>query len=385
MTCSLRWLGLLSVCLCICLVFTPSALAQTQSDDDDHPVGATSPGAGQATTGREVSNVLRIGVLGVRPTFEAERRVPQAERERMNKALFATTEEINFAERLVIPTESVLKYLGPREQSEYMKCWLNPSCLQQTLAPANLDLVAVGNLRLAEIDRSKVLTDDTPLDGTGSFFDKPQQEELFFAEYTLFIRIIDIRRGRILRELLVTHTDVSRLPEMGRSAYREALVQLGFITDRPVHALVTGDDDQDDDFTAVQTIDDIVRPEPVRNRGMKIAAWTTFGLGLAAEALGLTFGVMSSNAQRDAENATSPAGMRSADSDRRTYMITANVMYGTGGALLITSAVLFALGYSNNDVVGSGGDAPEPQPALTGGGLGVLPEGGLFFQAQGRF
>jgi hypothetical protein len=378
----LRWLGLLSVCLLLVLGMTSAATAQMRSDDDDYTAPAsdddddgrmygTSPSSSQNAVD---SSMLHIGVLSVRPTFEAKQQVPKAVRDRIDQLIFSTTEEINFAERQIVPFDSIMKQLGPREQKQYMTCWLNPMCLSKTLEPAKIDITIASKLRMVQVQG------EPAGDPSTSIFENQQVEKPILAEYSLFIRIIDTKRGRILREVLVTHTDIGRIPEMGQKAYREALMQLGFIVDRPIGAATVSDADDAD----TMAIEEAIKPEPVQNKGMKIAAWTTLGLGLTCEVLGLTFGVLSKQKQNDAESATTLTGLRSANDDRNTYMITANTMYAVGGGLLISSVVLFVLGYSSDDVVGSGG-GDSGSPELTGGGLSLGPEGGVFFQAQGRF
>lgn len=370
------------------IFYSATAMAQVVSDDDEVvEVVETEVDTDEATPEKRL---LRLGVLNVRATYDAERFVSESVRRSISQKILGEMEKVN-TPSVVVPHSSLMKLMGPRERVKYDTCWIDRECLAIALKPANLDVIVASKLRVKEIDTTHFVDDKgrkIELDLTGEksgFFeaDKMDKGETPFAEYTLFIRILDIRGQRIMREVLVSHTDYSRLPELGERELHQALLALGFISDMPSDM---GPDYRSDDG-GDKPVPVIVQPEisadPTRKLGVKIAAWTTFGTGLLAGGLGLLFGQLSNSAQSDAEWATTPKEFEDSDAKRETYMITANAMYGTGGGLLLTSLILFAVGYYEDDdsgIAGSAGDAP-PVP-LTG--VMVTPDG-FFVNTQTRF
>ncbi len=347
-----------------------SAEAQAVSDDDDvlvgndDPYSSTSDDGYSDDSGVSVQNAnarnLRIGVMEVRSTFEAENAVSDLTRGRIFEYLQMTSEEINAAQRTVIPHNNVMKYLGPAEKSMYNKCWIDASCLAKALKASDLDLVVVSKLRMTAIgpkpEMQAGMNTDSPL---------PRQQ----AEYSLFIRLVDLRRSRVMAESLQTEYDSSKLPNLGQQGYRRMLVNAGLITDRPIGMVVpiSTPDDADAIYKAPA-------PAKTRNLGLKVGAWTTLSLAAVSGALGLTFGVLSNKARDDAKKALTIQDLKDKDDQRETYMITSNVMYGLGGAFLVSSIVLFVL-----DIQDKG-----PETFGSGGGISVTPDG-FFVQAQTRF
>jgi len=72
-------------------------------------------------------------------------------------------------------------------------------------------------------------------------------------------------------------------------------------------------------------------------------AWATFGAGVAALGAGVAFGVISKNANQAAQDAEyQKASLLSYDKAKKNALV-ANILYGAGGAAVLTSAVLFYL------------------------------------------
>lgn len=72
-------------------------------------------------------------------------------------------------------------------------------------------------------------------------------------------------------------------------------------------------------------------------------AWATFGAGIAALGAGVAFGVISKNANQAAQDAEyQKAALLSHDKAQKNALV-ANILYGAGGAAVLTSAVLFYL------------------------------------------
>ncbi|RJO66466.1 MAG: hypothetical protein C4523_12330 [Myxococcales bacterium] len=357
------------VLFCFVLGALTPAWAQAESDDadtrpttesDDEDVLPPAQSEREARTAEMNSDVLRVGLLDIRPTFEAENLVSMAERQQATLGLLQITQEINVQKSLAIPQESIMKTLGLAEKAAFQKCWVDPACLTLALKPANLDIVVATKLRVVEINPTE-LTDNEgnplelgPADSQGG-------KKQIFADYSLFIRLIDLKNHRILREILLNHTDYAQLIDQTRTKYRAALKEMGLIVDRPEGMAKpdSGPDDVDALYKAPVSTHD-------PKLGLKIGAYTTLGMAVLTGAAGIAFGVLSDKAKDDAGNAVTIASLEDSDSKRRTYMITSNVMYGLAGAFAVTSIVLFVLGYQNSD-----------QFASTGGVM-VTPDGAMF-------
>jgi tetratricopeptide (TPR) repeat protein len=92
--------------------------------------------------------------------------------------------------------------------------------------------------------------------------------------------------------------------------------------------------------------------------------WVTLGTGAAAVAAAGTFELLRRQADNEANSALTPAQYRDRRDQVDTYRTTSLVLLGTGGALGITSAVLFVLG------------AGDGEPArATGGAVGCTTQG----------
>ena len=113
----------------------------------------------------------------MRPNFEAERAIPENVRGKLASDLLQTMDEINTRPKALIPSQSVLKNLGPRERVLYDSCWVDPDCLASALVASNLDTVLVGKLHFKQLD----------LPGP----DRPQQQPFRAAS-------LEGHRGRIL-------------------------------------------------------------------------------------------------------------------------------------------------------------------------------------------
>ncbi len=362
--------SVLMVLTAVCLLAWPG-VSFAQSDDDD-TVPMSSDDADTVQTGNDAQRgptrekaeqldqkVFRIGVLEMRPTFEVEQKIEASKRELLTRAVTEETKEINAFNNTVIPHEEIVKTMGPRELVLYNRCWLDPGCLQVALKPASLDILIAGKVRMSAVDPS-TLTEGgmAPSMGTNPIGAAPKEQ--MFAEFTLFVRIIDLPNRRVLKEILVTQTSMERLAEVGQQEYHKSLIELGLITEVPV--LMTSPSNSDD---MALLYEDLPQPQLERNPGVGIAAWTTLATGVVAEGLGLVFGYLSNKEQSNADKAASIPELKDYNDKSRTYMITSNAMYGTGGALLLTSVILFIVDWQNAKNIGAGG------------GIGITDDGVL--------
>ena len=326
-----------------------SGLSQSANDQSSEPIDQTE---------------IRVGVMEVRPNFDAERFVPVSVRNKIYEYLIKTSEEINARSRVVLPHNTVMKYLSKKRKNYYMKCWLNSRCLAKALKPAKLDIVIASKIRMKEIDPS--FFGGSKDFRSGSL--KTQEEQLF-AQYTLFIKMIDIQKKQTLKKIFVENTDLNRMPDMAQESTRQALAELGLIVEQPKEMVMVTPDDEPETAPVPKPL-----PEPVRNLGLKIGAWTTLGASVLAGGAGLTFGYLAKDAHDKADNAGSPGEIKDLNEKVDTYKITANVMYGLGGALLATSLTLFIIDWTDSDDSASG----------AGGGIAVTPDG-AFVQFRTEF
>ena len=337
---------------------------------------------------------VRIGIMEVRPTIEAERSTSQSFREKLTGFFLQKAEEINAFPRTVMPNESVMKLLGPKERILYNKCWVDPTCLSMALAPANLDLVLVSKLRFVEVDPSAIIKD--------SMKDQMTKEELTRAqvdvklndekgnkkeigEYSLFVRMIDLKKRRIVKEILVTQTDYTRLAEEGMQRLHEALVAVGMITDKPM--AMTEKPRPADDSGSLILNSPVPKEIDMDQRGERAGAYTLLAFAAVSGALGIGFGALSNNAYEDANNVAPGDGfakkIKDKNAEGKKWMIASNTLYGAAGLFAIGSAILFYFGYrelpTSNPVPDGGTSVPAPTA-----GVSFSPDH-VFFQACAQF
>jgi len=359
------------------LAISSPAMAQMISDDDDSYIpesGTETVQDGQPDQFAADAEVLKFGVLRVKPTYEAKEHLGQGVLDKVYSYLLKATDEVNVGKKEVLAHEKVMKSVSSRGKILFEKCWIDQDCLSIALKPVNLDMVIASKISLVKIGN---------LGKQSSFADEAvvQEKVDISADYTLFIRIIDTKNQKVLKEILVNHTDPRRLPELGLQEYRKALVELSLIVDDP--SLFT---EKDGNFRDGLDATDIIgnAPAPMKNKELKIAAFTTLGLGIVAEGLGLTMGLLSNKAQKDAENAATIGSVRSNNKDSKNYALAANILYGAGGGLLISSVVLFVLGYSDDGYGSGGGEFDIDEPIQPKGSVTVTPDG-FYLQARARF
>ena len=374
-----------------------SALAQS---DDDYGSDDSYGRPAARTVNRDT---MRIGVLDIRSTFDAERHVNKTVRSQLFQALIETTEQINAVNRVVIPNDSLMKLLDPRQKLSFRKCWINRICLAKVLKPNNLDIIVASKLRM------KKISEGTIVDSEGKSIHVDLEKEVdtgvlggserkpdVFAEYSLFVVVFDTQRGRKFAEVFVQDTDTRRLRDKVRKEMYDQLKRVGLIREQEAAAAgIAVADDEDAIGPEEPVADDAPAPvAPVTTtpsdedgpiqyddttktgRDLKIAAWTTFGAGILAEGLGVTFTLLSKQAHDKAmKTAATSKELQNLRDDQDTYGLSANILYGVGGGLLATSLVLFILDWTDVLEGGSGG---------SGGGVAVTPDG-VYVNYQLRF
>lgn len=348
--------------------------AQQVSDDDD----SYFPEAGETTDVQQNTvkheETMRVGILKVKPTFEAKQYIPQQLLDKINRYLVTTTNEINASPKIIVPFGKIMSSLSTRNKILYDKCWIDHDCLSIALKPANLDLIVASKIRLVEIAKPGEIADFTD-----SAVVKTKKD--IAAEYTLFIRVIDTKNQKVLKEILVNHTDKNRLPELGVQAYRNSLIELSLIVDDP--SMLVSKTKNYGGFDASKIITE-ENPVYDKNKGLKIAAFTTLGVGIVTEAVALGLGFVSNKMQNDAQNSSSVEQIKSKSDDSKTYALTSNILYGVGGGFIVSSIVLFALGYSEKDYGSGDGEFDIEEPLMPTGGLSITNDG-FYIQAQTRF
>lgn len=317
-----------------------------------------------------VTRELRVGLLEMRPNFEAERAIPESVRLKMAADFQAALGDINARPKIVIPTASIMKMLGPREKAQYDTCWVDAACLGKALESAGLDIALVGKLRMKELEGSVATA--PALDSFGH-----KVENHVSGEFSLFMRLVDLKQGRTMREFVVTHTDYTRLGELGVAELHKNLVSAGLLVADPREAAanlaVAPVAAKEKDDLDVTTLKALAEPPRQRPKLYKAFGFTTLALGLVAEGLGGTFGYLSKKKQDDEKKVAVASDFKSLRDDRKKYMILANSMYGTGGAFLISSVVLLTLGYLD-----------QGQPDGAGGGVFITRDG-VMVGAHTRF
>lgn len=341
--------------------------------DDETPItrpavtGSATPNEDR-TAPPQMQSELRIGLLEMRPNFEAERAVPETVRAKLAGDLQQTMNEINTRPKVLIPNLSVMKNLGPRERALYDTCWVDPDCLASALTAANLDTVLVGKLRFKAQDAAAVVAPNPT-----SIFGNTGKERAL-GEYTLLVRLIDLRQKRILREFVVNHTDYTRLSELAQTELRKQLVALGLLSSGESAPLAASSAESLNTPLNLDTevLKTLARPTNSRARILKATGWTTLTLGVIGTGMGGIFGLLAKKKETDLKNNSNPGSFHNLRKQCKTYTTTANALYGTGGGLLLTSIVLLSVGYTDHGDAGSAG--------------GVFASGdGVFFSAQTRF
>jgi len=106
------------------------------------------------------------------------------------------------------------------------------------------------------------------------------------------------------------------------------------------------------------------RPESSGRTGLKVGAWTTLGLAVAAAGAGVAMGVLSGSEQDEANDLSRVYLVAQEHHDKATtYALTANILFAAAGAAAITSGVLFYLGYRKTEKM-SASVMPIPSGAM---------------------
>ncbi|HOX44118.1 MAG TPA: tetratricopeptide repeat protein [Myxococcota bacterium] len=120
--------------------------------------------------------------------------------------------------------------------------------------------------------------------------------------------------------------------------------------------------------------DDKPRPGPVAaapapEPAGRVWTWVLAGLGGAALAAGGTCGYLASASQQEFKDATWAADAMEAKAEAEDRALAANVLYGLGGAALVTALVLFFVELDDPPADGEGAPAPGLVPAPGGAAL----------------
>ncbi len=314
-----------------------------QTSDDD--VDDDSQAVTEEKVVEEGERPIRIGLFMVRQTVEAEKRSSARIVPMIDEQLREAIGYINAKPYELILHEDLLRDFNRRDRYIYNKCWVETGCTSKLLKKQNIDIAVVGKMRARALEAGQDLGRN-------------------YLEFSLLVRIIDIKRERVMKEFLVVESQDRALAGSAYKKTYSALEKLGLIIERrqdDAAAVATGADAQEEI---------VFVPPPVverRDMGMTIAKYTTLSTGIVAAGLGGLFLGLASNASDDQKNARDAGALNDAKDKQDTYMITSYVMFGVGGGLLISSIVLFVLDAEEAES-GSGGDDWSGYIAPTPGG-----------------
>ena len=359
----------LSAVVLISGLFINGAWAQARSDDDDAPIGAHGDTSALRTT---AGNELAVALLPIRITTIDEKKIPPKFLEKMNVDISDVLSKINIRKNtVVVPFGKIKKRLEPKQLQILVGCWLKESCLVKVFenyTPA-LDYAVASKLMFEK--------DSVP---------------------SLTVKLIDLRKKKSVDEMVISDLNFDSLRTAGATKLHDRLVSVGLIIEKNKDAVVVGaggfagaagkspretptSDDESGPGPAAAAapsrepaIEKSKIKEETRVHPYVVGKWTTFGTGLGVLGLGLGFSLQAYQNEQNASKAVLTSQVKDQNNKAQQRAMIANVSFGVGGALLVTSAVLFML---DGNRKGSGGGltfgaAPTPDG---GGTVGV---GGTF-------
>ncbi len=326
--------------LLLCLMVEP---VWAQSDDED-----TTTLYRPRPKKEEKAKTQRIGVLRTQLDESAMKKVNPGLLDQVERVLKKAMSMINTRDVEVLSPDEVESNLAPKYKRQLAGCGTNKDCMISALQPASLDLFLASSL--------------TYLDG----------------DYKLSVQWVNTQSRKEQSHYDVLVTNPTTLPKKAGILTVRALIGYGmYVRVQEGEAVATTADDAESKPDPLEEERQLRRHDTGESSmAMTVSKWTTLGVGIASLAAGAALNVMAFQAESDAKNGATPEAVANGNDDSKLYGITAYSLYGLGGALLVTSTVLFILDANRTGT---------SNVMMSSAGVGIMPDGSPVVSASLAF
>ncbi len=260
---------------------------------------------------------LRIVMLEIRQVVTAKKLANKNQLVTIYQKMEEELYKINTRDKTVLPHKSSIRILSPIERMNLQRCWVDGNCLLSIFKNKGIDLIVASKLSADK--------ESHPL---------------------LLVRILDLKTKRTMREFLVTAANADKLADLSQQRLHETLIDLELIEEKDDSMENMASTFDSGPISAIDELSTSEAPPPSEHEkpiGLAIAKWTTLGLGVAALATGTGFAAMAASAEDNAKKANTVPKLNKYNDDASQNALVGNICFGLGGALLLSSVVLFVL------------------------------------------